>query len=617
MSQFNQPSKFVQSQQWHEYYQLLSNFEFLLGKIQHPDFGIEGLINDYDWLDPTEAASNAARDADTETALQRIHLTLQLSAFVLTEDPNQLTSHLWGHLQAFNDSPVIKGLLTQAADIQPKPWLRPLFPTIQSPGKGPIRYLPGHQDPVEIFDISPDSRWVASLSGTQLTLWDTKTVTTLAEAQIEIGSPELFFGDKVALAQDGSRVAFINSDGIQVLDQSLTQTIFRQPIADVYSVALTPDGQQVIAIQESGAKVWEIETGKLLLEETGYLAVSTESKRLVRCDRNEEQKQVAIKIWHLPTGELETIDLENVEMIWRFRQQILQATFCPEYKKLVLHLREGYGTNLLLIDLVEKQLTTAGDSIETEADALIAVAISADGQELVALGQPAHADADTYGPLFLARFDFQTGRRLGRYSMGGNITYGEEIPYAAKLTSNGDYVITSHNTSTLEVWTLGKIPVQPQALAYSYGSPFFEFFANDKVIVFPHPHSEPKTTDLSTGDVQLSLPPDYAEPETLDAENTDNLIRFNDEEDQPTLTIPNHNWVIGGDYEVVYRPGDMDYSDWGLITTLTVWSAEQAEILATFTHHTDFEICGLSPDGVTLVLIDFFYNLHVFRLEMG
>ncbi len=48
------PYNLISSGNLQKYYQLLCNFEFLLGKIQHPEFGVQALIVDYDLLDDSD-----------------------------------------------------------------------------------------------------------------------------------------------------------------------------------------------------------------------------------------------------------------------------------------------------------------------------------------------------------------------------------------------------------------------------------------------------------------------------------------------------------------------------------------------------------------------------------
>jgi hypothetical protein len=45
------PYSLVKSGNLAKYYQLLTNFEFLTAKLNHPEFGVQSLIADYDLLD--------------------------------------------------------------------------------------------------------------------------------------------------------------------------------------------------------------------------------------------------------------------------------------------------------------------------------------------------------------------------------------------------------------------------------------------------------------------------------------------------------------------------------------------------------------------------------------
>ena len=52
------PSKLINSGKLREYYQTLTDFNFLMAKIQHPDFGVQALIDDFNLVDDSEALTH-------------------------------------------------------------------------------------------------------------------------------------------------------------------------------------------------------------------------------------------------------------------------------------------------------------------------------------------------------------------------------------------------------------------------------------------------------------------------------------------------------------------------------------------------------------------------------
>ncbi len=120
----------VESGQWNQYYQTLSNFDFLQTQIQQ--VGIRAAIAYVQWLNPTEAANFYERNPTLEVALKHIQIALQLSS----DDLNLLAPQLWGRLQQFIYLLTIEALLEQAYRQWPKPWLCPLFPSFEPTGYG-------------------------------------------------------------------------------------------------------------------------------------------------------------------------------------------------------------------------------------------------------------------------------------------------------------------------------------------------------------------------------------------------------------------------------------------------------------------------------------------------
>jgi hypothetical protein len=81
-----------------KYFKLLSDFEFLTQKIEHPEFGVQALIEDYDLIDAPEATTDPEYDPENIKTLKRIQGALRLSAHILAKDKTQLAEQLLGRL---------------------------------------------------------------------------------------------------------------------------------------------------------------------------------------------------------------------------------------------------------------------------------------------------------------------------------------------------------------------------------------------------------------------------------------------------------------------------------------------------------------------------------------
>ncbi|WP_159784312.1 hypothetical protein [Sodalinema gerasimenkoae] len=137
------PDRLIRSEQFEKYCQCLSDYEFVEAKVQHPEFGVQALIEDYDWLNDAEVT--ATLDPETVRALQLIQGALRLSAHVLERDVTQLAGHLWGRLLP-HDLPHVHRLLDTAKATPISPRLRPITASLTPSGSALLRTLSGHSD---------------------------------------------------------------------------------------------------------------------------------------------------------------------------------------------------------------------------------------------------------------------------------------------------------------------------------------------------------------------------------------------------------------------------------------------------------------------------------------
>ncbi len=127
------PRLWLKGGQFNKPCRLLTDFDFIEAKINHPKFGVQVLIEDYDLIDDTELLNHLEYSVQTVKTLKLIQGALRLSAHILIQDPKQLAGQLLGRLLSFNQ-PEIQTCLQQAKQWEGTPWLRPLeqFP---APGR--------------------------------------------------------------------------------------------------------------------------------------------------------------------------------------------------------------------------------------------------------------------------------------------------------------------------------------------------------------------------------------------------------------------------------------------------------------------------------------------------
>ena len=125
----------VKSGSLEKYYQKLTDFNFLMAKIQHPEFGLQALIDDFNFVGASEALTHPEYNPETAKALNLILRVLWMSADILERDKTKLAEQLLGRLLYF-EMPQIQAMLGVAKQWKAAPWLRPLTPCFAPPRRG-------------------------------------------------------------------------------------------------------------------------------------------------------------------------------------------------------------------------------------------------------------------------------------------------------------------------------------------------------------------------------------------------------------------------------------------------------------------------------------------------
>ncbi|MEG5200971.1 hypothetical protein QUB69_03605, partial [Microcoleus sp. AT13-A6] len=192
----------VKSGNLEKYYQKLTDFNFLIAKIQHPEFGVQALIDDFDLVDASEALTHPEYNPEKAKALNLIQAVLWMSADIWERDKTQLAGQLLGYLLYF-EMPEIQAMLEVAKHWKSAPWLRPLTPCLTPPrrGRGLLRTLEGHSHSVNAVAVTADGKLVISgSSDNTLKVWD---LTTLKELFTLNGHSQ--WVNAVAVTADGKR----------------------------------------------------------------------------------------------------------------------------------------------------------------------------------------------------------------------------------------------------------------------------------------------------------------------------------------------------------------------------------------------------------------------------
>jgi WD40 repeat protein len=240
-----------------KYFQTLTDYQFISNKINHPEFGIQALIEDYDLLDATQTATHP----DQTKTLKYIQSALRLSAHIVTQDKQQLVSQLWGRLQTIN-TPAMQTLLTQAQKAHPHPWLCPLTPSVTQAGGRLLRTLSGHSDWIQAVAVTADGKRVISGSNDKtVKVWNLET----GEEQLTLSGHSSWV-QAVAVTADGKRVISGSNDNtvkVWNLETGEEQLTLSGHSGYVLAVAVTADGKRVISgSNDNTVKVWNLETGE-------------------------------------------------------------------------------------------------------------------------------------------------------------------------------------------------------------------------------------------------------------------------------------------------------------------------------------------------------------------
>ncbi|OBQ32840.1 MAG: hypothetical protein AN485_20395, partial [Anabaena sp. MDT14b] len=438
------------NQEYEKLCKLLANYYFIEAKINHPLFGVQALIEDYDLLDTSEIKNNS-KYAETVKALKLIQGALFRTAHIIFQDPKQLKGQLSARLTYF-DLPEIKNLLAQIATDKNIGLYSLMGSLIPPGGSGLIRTLKGHSSSVYAIAVTPDGKTVISGSADDtIKIWDLGTGTEKFTLEGHSNSV-----NAIAVTPDGKTVISGSRDNtIKIWDLGTGQEKFTlEGHSDwVNAIAVTPDGKTVISgSYDKTIKIWDVETGteKFTLEghssSVKAIALTSDGKTVISGSSDN-----TIKIWDITQQKTGFFDFIHERIPSRLKftlkghsDSVKAIAVTPDGKTVISSLR---GNIVKIWDLgTGTEKFTLGGHPYPVCDWGNVIAVTPDGKTLIF--DSSEDSVDGYSnPIRI--WDLGTGTE--KFVLGGH----SFSVYAIAVTPDGKTVISGSSDNTIKIWDLG------------------------------------------------------------------------------------------------------------------------------------------------------------------
>jgi WD40 repeat protein len=240
-----------------------------------------------------------------QEALGLIHRALRLSSHVVQRDATQFASQMLGRLLPYQDRVGIRGFLNAIRAAAPRPWLRPLWPALMTPGGALVRTLEGHARWVTGVAVSADGKVAVSASRDHtLKIWDLANGRELHTLRGHTGPA---WG--VALNADATVAVSASDDQtLKVWDMASGRELrtLQGHIGGVRGVALSADGRVAVsASYDQTLKVWDVGSGRELHTLRGHTGivwgVAMSADGTVAASASMDH---TLKVWHVASGEV-------------------------------------------------------------------------------------------------------------------------------------------------------------------------------------------------------------------------------------------------------------------------------------------------------------------------
>ena len=559
---------------------VLLTFSWLQAKLDATDVNV--LVNDYDFL-------------QQDQALNLVQGAIRLSASTLSQDKTQLASQLLGRLLRF-EKPEVQSLLAQAKKYNTKPWLRPSFPSLMSPGQSLISTFVGHQASVRRVVVTPDGRWAISGSNdSTLRIWD-----LVGKEEVRILKGHSNQVRAIAITPDGKQVVSGSNDrNLKLWDLSSGKEIrtFEGHADIVRAVAVTKDGTRIISASGDGTlKLWDLNSGREIYTLKGHssrvitVAVTPDGTQIVSgSDDN------TIKLWDLDSG-------------------IEQFTIaCPSRVRSVVITADGNwlisaseGRRIQVWDLNNRHLVK---TLDGNQGLVSIVTLTLDGIQVIS-----GSEDGTFKV-----WDLDSGVEVSNF-----IGHSEGVNSIAVLP-NKQQIISASEDKTLRIWTL------------STRNPSYIFDRDNRkitaAVIFPNTHqialaSEDKTLKVwslhsdkpirvfkgHTGSIRaVTVLPNGRQIASASEDKT--LKIWDMESGELVQTLEGHKgWVRA----VAVLPNGQQIISGSDDFTVKLWDLNCGEVIHTFKGRTEpIHAVAVLPDGKRFISASGAGSLHVWDLDKG
>jgi len=423
--------------------------------------------------------------------------------------------------------------------------------------------------------------------------------------------------------------------------------------AQVYAVAVTPDGKQVIAGSMYGTlKVWNIQTGEELFTLNAHsdsvttLALTPDGKRLISGSLDK-----TIKVWNLESKEELAILKGHSEAVQAVAitadgKRVISASLDRTLKVWNLETGEELFTligHLLRVNAVavtpDDRLVISGSydrtlkvwNLETgkELFTLIGhrsvvntVVVTPDGKRVISGSWDKTLkvwDIDTGKGVFRFIKNFIPRQEL--FSLDGHSHSVE----AVAVTSDGNRIISASRDGTLKVWSLSTKKEIFPLIGHSESVNAVTVTADGKRIISGSDDETVKVWNLETDEAVFSLTghtnrvkalvltPDGKQ--VISGSDDTTVKVWNLETFEEVLSLIGHTYWLTA---LAVTPDGKQVISAALDKTLKVWNLETGEELFNFTSH-NFPVNALAvtPDGKRVISGSSDKTLKVWNLETG
>lgn len=643
--------------------ELLSDFDFVEYKIFQSTPQL--LIDDYDFVHkPTNLGFR-----HKQFSLRKIQASLSMSANVISDDKNQLASHLLGRLLS-SPEPEIQNFLKQIKTWKRQEWIRPLMSILNEPNGSLLRTIEGHSASINAVVITRcDTRIISASDDNTIKVWDIKTFSLV----------HTFIGHSkgvraLAIAPNGK---FLVSGGldhtIRVWDLQTGEQLKQlyEPTGIVTDIAITNDSSKCISaagiapIPESSdtdrLKVWDLERGTEITSFSGHtgpidsVIVTHDDQYVISGGGSTimSPSDETIRIWELNTGiEIDSLTGHN--------GPIKALAISPDGNLLIssggCRHNDGFGqtsNNIVIIwDLNQRTQIRIIRNIVGES--INAIAISHDGnyliigsseikiwnlktdEEVTSLPNQGGAIglATTYNGQYLIAaiykstlkvYDFRILIELFSKHRNDSI----KIPYQSyrghekcvnvvSVTSDGQSVLTGGDDCTIRMWDVHSGAEHRSFRGHISAIHAIAITPDGRYIVTGSGSHNYKvdTAHYILKDIQNSHAPISKDSDITADQETDNSIRvWEIERGKLCFILQGHTKKVNG---LAITPDGAKVISASSDGTLKVWDLVKGNILLTITGHKGaVNAVTVTPNGNYLISAGADHTLKMWHLNSG